>query len=225
MIIDMRVYTDKPGRYREFLKRFEQDGFRISSSMLGVTIGLFTASSETVNQTIHCFAYEDHDDRDRCRNKYLNNSEKQAFTNGEEGADGCIRVQESTILVPTLFSPLQDRNLDNPILKAPCGRRILELNTYTCKPGCLNEALKTVENKLYPASKKQVHWTLAYFTADSGRERIFELRAYETRQERTNANIALQKDLDYHEAYKELCSYLNDAESKILEAMPMSPLQ
>ena len=225
MIIDVRTYTHKPSKYREFLKIYAETGYPITAKFLGVNIGLFTASSETANQTIQFFAYEDHDDRDRCRNNYLTSAAKQAFTNGDEGADGCIRIQHSTVIVPTSFSPLKDRNLDNPILKAPCGKRIIEHNTYTVKPGCMKKALDVIEKKLYPAAQKKVPWTLGYFTTDTAEPAIWELRAYETRQQRMLTNAALMEDAEYYAAYEELCQYLIGTNSKLMEAMPMSPIQ
>lgn len=226
MIIDMRTYTHKPSRYREFLRIYRETGYAITSKYLGFNVGLFTTSSDTVNRTVQWFAYEDHDHRDQCRRSYLDSAVKQAFTNGDEGADGCIRTQESRVMIPTSFSPLRDRNPNNPIFRAEdCPKRMFEFNTYYCRPGCLQQALDVVEHQLYPAAQKHAHWVLGYFTGDAGPERIYELRAYATLQERMEANAAMRADPAYSSAYAQLCEYLRDTDSVIWEAMPMSPIQ
>lgn len=226
MIIDMRTYTHKPSRYRQFLKIYQESGYAITSKYLGFNIGLFTTSSDTVNRTVQWFAYEDHDHRDQCRRDYLSSAVKQAFTNGNEGADGCIRTQESRVMIPTSFSPLQNRDPDNPILQAAdCPRRIFEFNTYYCKPGQLKQALNVVEHKFYPAAEKYAHWIIAYLTGDAGPERICELRAYRSLQERMEANAAMHANPEYAAAYSALCDHLRDTDSVIWEAMPMSAIQ
>lgn len=226
MIIDMRTYTYKPSRYREFLKIYQEFGYPITSKHLGFNVGLFTTSSGTVNRSVQWFAYEDHDHRDRCRREFLASPAKQALTNGDLDADSCIRIQESRVLIPTDFSPLQDRNPNNPILRAAdCPKRMFECNTYYCQPGHLDEALEVVRNGLYPEAQKHAHWILAYLTGDAGPERIYELRAYATLQERMEANAAMRADPAYRAAYAELCRHLRDTDSVIWEAMPMSAIQ
>lgn len=226
MIIDMRTYTHKPSRYRQFLKIYQETGYAITSKFLGFNVGLFTTSSDTVNRTVQWFAYESHDHRDECRRNYLTSATKQAFTNGDEGADGCIRTQESRVMIPTSFSPLRDRDPNNPVLKAAdCPKRIFEFNTYYCQPGHLTQALDVVEHKLYPEAQKHAHWIIAYLTGDAGPERIYELRAYVTLQERMEANARMRADADYSAAYGELCRHLRDTDSVIWETMPMSAIQ
>ena len=116
MIIDMRTYTHKPSRYRQFLKIYQESGYAITSKYLGFNIGLFTTSSDTVNRTVQWFAYEDHNHRDECRRNYLTSATKQAFTNGDEGAYGCIRTQESRVMIPLLYFLLT-------LLELPPGKR------------------------------------------------------------------------------------------------------
>lgn len=226
MIIDMRTYTHKPSRYREFLRIYQESGYAITSRHLGFNVGLFTTSSDTVNRTVQWFAYEDHDHRDACRNGYLSSAVKQAFTNGDEGADGCIRTQESRVLIPTAFSPLRDRDPGNPVLRAEgCPRRMFEFNTYYCLPGQLAGALDAVEHGLYPAAQKHAEWIIAYLTGDAGPERIYELRAYSSLQRRMEANAAMRADGEYSAAWADLCRHLRDTDSVIWEPMPMSAIQ
>ncbi|MBQ9029846.1 MAG: NIPSNAP family protein [Parasporobacterium sp.] len=226
MIIDMRTYTHKPDHYRKFLKIYQESGYAITARFLGFNMGLFTRSNEEVNTTIQLFAYEDHDHRDECRRNYLSSMDKQAFTNGEEGADGCIRIQRSICIIPTDFSPIQDRNPDNPVFRDEAvGKRMIEWNTYFIKPGYREEALDIFRDSLYPLADKIVPYTLGYFTSDSGPECIFEMRAYRSLQERTETIKVLREDAAYSQAYKQLSCCLLDFDSNIWEAMPMSPIQ
>jgi len=226
MIIDMRTYTHKPDQFRRFLKIYQEAGYAITAKYLGFNMGLFTRSSGEVNTTVQLFAYEDHDHRDECRRNFLSGMDKQAFTNGEGGGDSCIRIQRSICIIPTDFSPIQDRNPNNPVFRDEAvGKRMIEWNTYFIKPGYREDALEIFRNSLYPAADRIVPYTLGYFTSDSGPECIFEMRAYRSLQERTEAIKALREDAAFSQAYKKLSSCLRDFDSNIWEAMPMSPIQ
>ena len=222
MIIDMRTYTYHPDTYRPFLKYYREKGYLITSRYLGYNLGLFTVSSGIVNRTVQWFAYEDHDHRDACRKSYLSDSKKIAFT---DKADKMIRQQESCVIVPTNFSPLQTVDPEHPILTDPsCERRIFEFNTYRCKPGQLGNALEIVEKELYPCAQRFSEWVIAYLTSDSGSDVIFELRAYRSLQSRMEINLSMKNDVSYREIAELLGNYLTDQNSEIWETQEMSPL-
>lgn len=67
MIVDHRTYELQPGRLREFLVLYEEEGLPVQSKHLGNPVGLFTTEVGDVNEIVHIWAYEDLADRTRCR--------------------------------------------------------------------------------------------------------------------------------------------------------------
>ena len=88
----------------------------------------------------------------------------------------------------------------------------------------LPAALDLVEKELFPLSEKFAEWTIAYLVSDSGPDRIYELRAYSTLQNRMDRNQAMRFDPKYSKIMAELGSHLRSTDSVIWETQTMSPL-
>jgi hypothetical protein len=67
MIHELRVYTLKPGKLREYLGHAETIGRPARGQNYGVNIGYWTPEFSTLNQVWHIWAYESLDDRARLR--------------------------------------------------------------------------------------------------------------------------------------------------------------
>ena len=63
MIVEMRIYTVKPGAVGEFMKIYEQHGLQIQLEILGNLVGWYTNEVGDINEVIHMWGYDSFEDR------------------------------------------------------------------------------------------------------------------------------------------------------------------
>jgi hypothetical protein len=104
MIIEQRTYTLQPGKLPEYLKVYQPAPLELQRKILGHLVGYFTVEAGTLNQLVHLWRYESFEDRARRRAQLLAEPVWQEFL-----ARGMplVHLQESKILLPTAFSPIQ----------------------------------------------------------------------------------------------------------------------
>lgn len=104
MIHELRIYTLHVGKVPEYVKLFEEKGLHIITKHLPL-LGWWTSDTGELNRIIHMWRYEDMNDRAERRKRLY---EDEAWTKGfVPFAFPYIVKQESHILTPTRFSPLQ----------------------------------------------------------------------------------------------------------------------
>jgi len=104
MYYEMRIYTIKVGRTKEYNSIFESRGLPVISKYLNL-VGWWHAECGELNQIIHLWAYASLDDRQKRREALYNDSD---WINGfVPKAFPLIEKQESKILVPSKFSPIR----------------------------------------------------------------------------------------------------------------------
>ena len=104
MMIEQRVYTFHPGTLGEFWKIYLPDPLALQRRILGDLVGYFTVEAGTLNQVVHLWRYASFEDRARRRALLMKEPIWQEYL---ARAMPLIQRQESTLLVPTDFSPLQ----------------------------------------------------------------------------------------------------------------------
>ena len=63
MIVEQRTYTTHPGKWREYLALYEQEGLQIQRQILGRMVGYYYSDIGDLNQVVHLWAYEDLNER------------------------------------------------------------------------------------------------------------------------------------------------------------------
>ncbi len=105
MIVDHRTYTLHPGKMKEYLERYEREGFPIQSRHLGRPLGWYTSMDiGELNQIVHLWAYEGLEDRARRRAAMAADPEWQAFLAKQTPL---IQRMENKILSPAPFMQQQ----------------------------------------------------------------------------------------------------------------------
>ncbi|HUZ75582.1 MAG TPA: NIPSNAP family protein [Stellaceae bacterium] len=104
MILEVRTYTAQPGKAREWLEYYENNGLPVQKRMLGRLVGFFTSELGPLNQIVHMWAYESLADREQRRAALAKEPEWHAYLKNQP--QGVLAAQETRILVPTSFSPL-----------------------------------------------------------------------------------------------------------------------
>jgi hypothetical protein len=106
LIVEQRTYDFQPGTLPAFFKLYEETGAReMQQRILGNLIGYFTTELGPLNQTVHLWGYSSLDDRARRRAALAAEPEWLAFL---AQITPMLQRQESKILLPTAFSPIND---------------------------------------------------------------------------------------------------------------------
>lgn len=105
MILEVRTYTAQVGKAREWLEYYEKNGLPVQKRVLGRLVGFFTSELGPLNQIVHMWAYESLADREQRRAALMKEPDWHAYLRNQP--PGALAAQETKILVPTAFSPLQ----------------------------------------------------------------------------------------------------------------------
>jgi hypothetical protein len=104
MIYELRTYTLRPGTMPEFLTRVERDGLPIARKHLTL-VGYWQTEIGTLNQAFHLWAHESLDARAANRAKLM--ADPDWHEKYLKFVLPLFEKQETVILKPTPFSPLQ----------------------------------------------------------------------------------------------------------------------
>ena len=106
MIYDHRTYNLVPLKMGKWLALYEACALPVQQKYLGNLIGFFQTEIGTLNQVVHIWGFADLNDRTRRRAEMAKDPDWQDFLRKNEEL-GALLHQESKIIVPVKFSPLQ----------------------------------------------------------------------------------------------------------------------
>ena len=104
MIVDMRIYTTRPGKLAAFVKLYRDYAWPLQQQYLGRCLGWYTTAEGPLNQVVHLWAYEDQGDRERRRTAMAADPGWADYLKRSEEL-GLLVSQENRFLKPTDFSP------------------------------------------------------------------------------------------------------------------------
>ncbi|WP_157221056.1 NIPSNAP family protein [Flavisphingomonas formosensis] len=221
MIVDLRVYTYLPSKYRKFLKGYEEIGFALTSKHLGKTLGIFRPESGLQNRTFQFFMYRDSPHRDACRRGMLADPAWGEFVRIDSDA---LLEQRNTLLQPTSFSALQTPDDLAPEPAADQPTRLFELRSWACLPDRYDSMAKLLAEGGAALLARHAPDVLGWFTATTGVDhRLFQLTAYADALARDNSRTAAGEDLEVKALVARLRQMTREEESQLLLPMPYSP--
>lgn len=104
MIYEERDYHIKPGKLNTFVSLYRDYGVEIQKKYLGTFISYCTTEIGELNHVVAVWGYESLDQRAEMRARMLADPE---WTDYLDKVDGLIQRQNTRILTPVDFSPLQ----------------------------------------------------------------------------------------------------------------------
>lgn len=223
MLIDLRVYTYLPGKFRKFLHGYEQTGFALTSRHLGKTLGIFTAESGVQNRTFQFFMYESQTHRDKCRAGMLADPEWHTFVKLDSDA---LLQQMNTLLKPTVFSPVGGSNVPPPTLTTDGSNRLFELTTWTFRADVFDEALKLVNDCTIGPVARLMPTVIGYFVAATGSSaQLLRFAAYENGEHRDVEAATSNADPEFRHFLTTLKPFLAHEDITLLRPTAYSPLR
>jgi hypothetical protein len=104
MIVDLRIYTIKPGRVPEFVALYKEHGLAIQTRHLAKLVGWYTTIEGELNTVVHMWGFQSQADREARRANMAADPEWQAYLKKVAGL-GLLEKMQNRIVVPTDFSP------------------------------------------------------------------------------------------------------------------------
>lgn len=113
MIVEMRTYVLHAGQQGNFLALMEREGIVIERRILGRMLGFYTSDIGTLNEVVHMWGYESHEDRNRRRALLAASESWQAFV---PKVLPLIRDMKNCILTPAPFAAIETLDWSGPQL-------------------------------------------------------------------------------------------------------------
>ncbi len=107
MIVDLRIYTVKPGKVADYVALYKEYAWPIQQKYLGRCLGWFTGLEGQINTVVHLWAYDSQADREARRVAMSKDPAWIDFVR-RMGESGLLLNNENRIISPTDFSPIQE---------------------------------------------------------------------------------------------------------------------
>ncbi len=105
MIVDVRIYTTRPGRTAAFVALYKEYAWPLQQKHLGRCLGWYVTVEGELNTVVHLWAYEDQGDRAKRRAAMAADPEWKTYLDKSREADLLVS-QQNRIAQPTDFSPV-----------------------------------------------------------------------------------------------------------------------
>lgn len=105
MIVEERIYTCYCAKAAQYVEMYQAEGLAIQRPILGHLVGYFTSEMGELNQVVHLWAYESHEDRGERRARLLSDPAWKAYA---AKVQPLVLTQQNKILIPAAFSPWAD---------------------------------------------------------------------------------------------------------------------
>jgi hypothetical protein len=106
MIVDLRIYTVKPGRVDAYVAMYREHAWPLQRQYLGECLGWYVGVEGQLNQVVHLWQYASLADREARRAAMNADPAWRAYLE-RMGESGLLLHTENRILAPTDFSPVR----------------------------------------------------------------------------------------------------------------------
>ena len=104
MIVDMRIYTARPGKLAAFITLYKDCVWDLQVKYFGRCLGWYTTVEGQLNQVVHLWAFDSQADREARRNAMYADPAWAVYVKHSDEL-GPLVSQENRILKSTDFSP------------------------------------------------------------------------------------------------------------------------
>jgi len=102
MIVDLRIYTVRPGQVENFVALYCDYAWPLQQKYLGRCLGWYTSFDGVLNQVVHLWAYDSMADREKRRAEMATDPAWRDYLKRSSEA-GYLVAQETRFLKPTEF--------------------------------------------------------------------------------------------------------------------------
>jgi hypothetical protein len=183
MIVDLRIYTARPGTIGALFKLYETEGYAIQTKYLGKPLGYYVSDIGPQNRVVHLWGYPDIAERARRRAAMEQDPEWLSY---RAKSTEFFHNQENRILRHAPFHPARTGTTK------PFG--IVDFRVYHTYPGKLGALLNAYEYDALPLQMKYLGNNVGWYQSDIGTQHeVVHLWGYDDiadRQARRNAMLA-----------------------------------
>jgi hypothetical protein len=211
MIHELRTYTLKPKKAREYVKLMGEVGFKLRTEH-SQCVGYWTTEVGELNQVVHLWGYEDFAHRARVREALAKDTAWQEKFVAR--ARECVLRQENAVLIPANVWPFTPGS----------GNGIYELRYYRLHPGAVNEWLSIFGEGLEARAKYST--PVGVWSSElGGLNMVYHLWGYADLQVRADIRQRAMADPGWRETVKHLGPLMQRMATKILVPADFSPMK
>jgi hypothetical protein len=166
MYIEQRIYTANPGKLPAWLKNYEEIGGPASAKHMGPLLGMFTVEIGQINRVVFMRGFDDIDDRERGLIAREADPDWARFR-AENAKLGALMVQESKLMKPTSWSPIQSakQKFERTL---PGTGMFVDHRTYDFHPGKMNIWLDAYRDIGLPVQQRLLGQLLSFSVVECG---------------------------------------------------------
>src|SRR5271166_1725081 len=97
MIVDLRIYTCKPGKLKEFVALYEKLCWPLQQQHLGRCLGWYTTVEGSLNRVVHLWGFDSQADREERRKKMAADPAFGAYLKAVADADILVEMENSIV--------------------------------------------------------------------------------------------------------------------------------
>jgi hypothetical protein len=105
MIVDLRIYTCKPGKMNAFVELYEKLAWPLQQKYLGRCLGWYTTVEGPHNRVVHLWGYDSQADRETRRKAMAADPAWGVYLKAVAESDYLLEM-ENRFIAPTSFSPV-----------------------------------------------------------------------------------------------------------------------
>jgi hypothetical protein len=106
MIVDLRIYTCRPGKMAAFVELYRTMAWPLQQKYLGRCLGWYTTVEGAQNRVVHLWGYDSQADREARRKAMAADPDWPVYLKTLAEAD-LLTDMENRFVTPTAFSPVQ----------------------------------------------------------------------------------------------------------------------
>jgi hypothetical protein len=214
VLIELCRHTAVPGKLEAFLARLTADGVAIRAGHGARLLFLTVGDSGRLNEVVLAWAHDSIASFAQMRQRLGDDRQWQAW---ERSGSVFLQRQERRLMETTSFTR---------VTLPPAGTRLIDLRTYSFKPGGITDFLPVCESAGFPLQQRHCGALVFHAVSSTGAgDQLVQAWAYPDHDRYQRGQVALFRDPQWASSYRERVIHLvQEQEHRYLKALAASPV-